>query len=345
MKPLLETKRLIIKPTTLANFEEVYPLFSDPEVMRYVGRGVRNREEAREGLEKMIRHQEKHGFSIGCVYEKESGKLVGRAGLIYWELNDSQPEVELGYCLFKKYWKKGYATELARAFLAWGFENLKLNKVIAVLYPENQASRRVLEKVGMHYVGMVTSYGIQAAKYELYKTELDYTKFELVPAPQEAYPLIQNMGRFYVYDISEFLGQDPDFKIPEDGLYECIDFKKYWEAQDNFPFLLRYDQELAGFVIVDKKGSEPGIDFNMAQFFILRKFKGKGLGREAAYHCFNKFRGIWEVMVLPGNEGAYRFWRAIIKAYTKDKFSEYSRPVAHFGSGIKNIFKFDTRAL
>lgn len=54
----------------------------------------------------------------------------------------------------------------------------------------------------------------------------------------------------------------------------------------------------------------------MAQFFIVRKFKNKAVGRYVAHQCFRKFSGEWEVMVLPRNEGAYRFWRAIIKDYS-----------------------------
>jgi predicted acetyltransferase len=80
----------------------------------------------------------------------------------------------------------------------------------------------------------------------------------------------------------------------------------------------------------------------MAQFFILRKFKNKGIGSYIAQECFNKFPGIWEVMVIPGNEGAYRFWRAAIKKYTQGNFIEYTRDIAHFNNSRKNIFKFDS---
>ncbi len=150
------------------------------------------------------------------------------------------------------------------------------------------------------------------------------------------------MGRFYVYDMSEYMGKEDGWEIPEDGLYECIDFKKYWEDKNSFPFIVRYKNEIAGFFIVDKKGSNPEIDFNMAQFFILRKFKNKGIGRYVAQECFKKYPGIWEVMVIPGNEGAYRFWRATIKSYTNNNFTEYTCDIAHFNNSRKNILKFDS---
>lgn len=169
MSIILETQRLIIKSPALDNFENLYALYSDPEVMQYVGQGVRSREETRKKLAEIIYHFEKHGFSFGDVYKKESGACIGRAGLIYLEMNDSQPEIELGYTLHKAYWNKGYATELAKAFIQWGFEHLPVEKLIAVTHPDNKKSRHVLEKTGMHYVGNVRCYNTEVVKYEIYK--------------------------------------------------------------------------------------------------------------------------------------------------------------------------------
>lgn len=337
---ILETQRLIVKPTSYENLDQVYTLFADPEVMRYVGRGVKTREETLDYLKKFINHYEKHGFGFGDVYEKESGLFVGRAGLIFLELKDDQPDIEVGYALHKKFWKKGYATELAKAFLDWGFKHLPVNKLVAVIRPENEESRRVLEKSGMHYVGRENCYGTQVAKYAIFKNKIDLGDIQLIPADLADYPVIQNLGRFYVYDMSEYMGGEPGWEIPEDGLYECIDLKKYWNDKSSYPFLVRYQNEIAGFAIIDKKGSDSSIDFNMAQFFVLRKFKNKGIARAVAYQCFNAFPGTWEIMVMPGNEGAYRFWRSIIKKYTNNDFLEYTKDILHFNSSRKNIFKF-----
>lgn len=339
---LLETKRLIVKPTSLQNLEKISELFADPDVMRYIGQGVRTREETGENLNKMIAHQTKHGFSMGDVYAKDSGEFIGRAGLIYLEMNDDQPDIEVGYALHKKFWGKGYATELAKAFLAWGFAHLPVNRFVAVLRCENHDSRLVLEKAGMRYVGKELCYSTEVAKYEIFKNTIDVNKIELVTATLNDYPTLQNMGRFYVYDMSEYMGHQAGWEIPEDGLYECIEFKKYWEDSNSFPFLVRYENEIVGFAIIDKKGSDATIDFNMAQFFVLRKFKHKGVAREIARRCFDKFPGTWEVMVMPGNEGAYRFWRSTIKKYTGDRYEEYTKAVAHFNQNRKNIFKFNS---
>lgn len=172
---LLETKRLIVKSTSLDNLENVYALYSDPDVMRYVGRGVKTYEESLEAIKEIIQHQGKHGFSSGDVYEKETGLYVGRAGLIYLEMKDNQPDIEVGYILHKQFWNKGYATELAKAFLEWVFKNLLVNKLVAVVPLENTRSRHVLEKVGMSYVGNIRygsnvhCFANEIAKYEILK--------------------------------------------------------------------------------------------------------------------------------------------------------------------------------
>lgn len=341
MDIILETKNLVVKAPCLDDLDHLYQLFSDQDVMQYIG-NLRTKEDTKQRLEKMVLYHKKYGYSIGHVYEKQTGRFIGRSGLIHLEFNENQPEIEVGYILLKEFWKKGYATELAKAFIHYGFHHLKLPKIVAVIRPENEGSRHVLEKSGMHYVGRVICYQTEVAKYEILKNEIDVNLIQLQPASLNEYPVIQNMARFYVYDMSEYFGNDNGWIMPENGLYECIDFKKYWQNDYSFPFIVRYGNELAGFAIVDKNGSDPAIDFNMAQFFIIRKFKHKGIAREAAFKCFNQFKGTWEVMVIPGNEGAYRFWRRIILKYTHHQFIEYTKNIEHFNNAKKNIFKFNT---
>lgn len=168
------------------------------------------------------------------------------------------------------------------------------------------------------------------------KWKISIPPITLIPASLPDYPTLQNMMHFYVYDMSEYLG----WELPDDGLYERIDLKKYFDQKDNYPFLIRQGKELVGFVIIDKKGCDAEVDFNMAQFFILRKFKGQGIGQYVAHTCFTQFKGIWEVMVMPGNTGAYQFWKRCIKAYTGENFTEYSRNIEHLGNSRKDIFRF-----
>lgn len=342
MNIFIETPRLIIKPPNWIDFEAYHGLLSDPEVMRYIGKGIRTREETQENLQNQINHFNKHDFSLGFVYEKQTGLFVGRAGLVYLEMKDDQPDIEIGYALHQQFWNKGYGVELVKACIHWGFQHLPIKQLLAVIHPDNERSRKVLERAGMHYWGRRHCYQMEVAQYFIDKPVIDPQKIQLIPATLNDYPIIQNLARFYAYDMSEYWRGGPGWEVPENGLYECIDFRKYWDDPSAFPFLIRYDGELAGFAIISKSGSEPSIDFIMAQFFIMRKFKRQGIGRQVAYKCFDRFPGVWEVMVFPGNEGSYRFWRTIIKHYSSQPLIEYTRQIAHFKNKPYNIFNFES---
>jgi len=169
MSIFLETKRLIINTPESIDFDNLYLLQTDADVMKYIGNGVRTQSEVMRGLEKAIAHQEKYGFSLGCVFEKESGAFVGRAGLIYLAYDDTQPDIEVGYALTKVAWGKGYATELSNALIGWGFQHLPITKLVAVINPNNEYSRHVLEKVKMNYVGRVHYSNSEVALYNIHK--------------------------------------------------------------------------------------------------------------------------------------------------------------------------------
>ncbi len=169
MSLFLETKNLIITTPELSDFNNLYTLQSDADVMQYIGQGVRTEAEVLSGLEKAISHYQKHHFSLGCVFEKESEAFVGRAGLIYLAYDDNQPDIEVGYALMKNFWNKGYGTELARALISWGFTQLVVEKLVGVINPDNERSRRVLEKAGMKYVGRSHYWTNEVDLYEIHK--------------------------------------------------------------------------------------------------------------------------------------------------------------------------------
>lgn len=141
-------------------------------------------------------------------------------------------------------------------------------------------------------------------------------------------PVIQNMARFYAYDLSKSCGFYDlfDWSFPANGLYEAIDLSDYWKP-DHFPFYIKVDGELAGFALIDKKGTTPEVDWNMGQFFIVGKYQGKGIGHQVAIEIFSQFRGIWEVMQMPDNVPAIAFWKKVIADFTNNKFSEERKTV------------------
>lgn len=174
MNSFLETKRLIIKHPSIAEAELVYKLDSDPDVMRYIGNGhPRSRAESLSWYEKSIKHFEKYGFSFGLVFEKQTGEFIGRAGVSYNAYDDTQPDIEIGYRLHRKFWNKGYASELAEALLQWGFQNMKLDKLCGFAHSDNRASRRILEKIGMNLIGLDTYADEEVIRYEILRKNMN----------------------------------------------------------------------------------------------------------------------------------------------------------------------------
>jgi ribosomal-protein-alanine N-acetyltransferase len=144
----IETARLYLRQFTSNDFDDLYAIYSNSEVMKYITQGVRNREETTADLLDIIADWEKHGFGLWAIVDRETNNLIGEGGLRFL---DNTSEVEVGYLLVKAYWGKGLATEIAAASIKYGFEVLQLDKIVAVADPENIASRRVMEKVGMKY--------------------------------------------------------------------------------------------------------------------------------------------------------------------------------------------------
>ncbi|HAU1322417.1 TPA: GNAT family N-acetyltransferase [Legionella pneumophila] len=179
MSVFLETKRLILKTAELSDLDMLAALRSDFEVMENTGYGgTQTKEEVREYLDFAISYQEKHGMGFCLVFEKESGSFIGEAGLFHLLFDDAQSEVELGYHLYKKFWGKGYGTELVRALIQWGFQHLSINKLVSTTYPDNIASQKVLIKAGFDCMSKKQLPNVEELFwYEIYKND----SIELVP--------------------------------------------------------------------------------------------------------------------------------------------------------------------
>ena len=130
----------------------MHELYGDPGAMRYAGGASSDVDASLSRLERFIDHQERHGFSFWAVVERDSSAVIGDAGLVHLAFRG--PEVEVGYRLKSPFWGKGYATEAARAWIAHGLEQLRLDRIVGVTHPENVASQRVLEKAGLRYERM-----------------------------------------------------------------------------------------------------------------------------------------------------------------------------------------------
>jgi RimJ/RimL family protein N-acetyltransferase len=147
--PEIITPRLRLRPFELEDLEGLAALDSDPEVMRYIGKGqVRSRQDTEMGLQRLMQHQAQHGFGLWAVVRQSDQAFLGWCGLKYL---DSTPEIEVGYRLAQNAWGQGFATEAAIASVNYGFAVLELDRIVAIAQPANRASRRVIEKLGMQY--------------------------------------------------------------------------------------------------------------------------------------------------------------------------------------------------
>lgn len=169
MAPTLETPRLLLRPLAADDEDDLLALDSDAEVMRYVGSpaGVKSPAETRERARLRIR-EEQHGdyepLGFWRIEGRSDGAFHGVGALI--QMPDSD-DVEVAYRLARSAWGQGIATEAAGALVAHALGPLGLPRVVAVTYPENQASQRVLDKLGFERRGIREYKGVQATYHVL----------------------------------------------------------------------------------------------------------------------------------------------------------------------------------
>ena len=147
---MIETERLILRKFRLADAENSFKMASDPTVMKYIiGERYNSVEEVRDMIEKNVfRDYEKYGFGRMAITLKPSDQLIGFSGLKY---NDDFKEVDIGYRLMRAYWGKGIATEASLPFMDYGFNELKLKRIVALAFEENGGSIKVMKKLGMYF--------------------------------------------------------------------------------------------------------------------------------------------------------------------------------------------------
>jgi RimJ/RimL family protein N-acetyltransferase len=148
MQPL-ETPRLLVRPLEASDVAALVAIWGDPEVMRHMG-GPRDHETVRQALEDELLTNSPDPLGFCAVVEKASGRVIGDCGLTKKEV-EGRDEVELVYLFAADSWGKGYATEAASAMRDYALESLSLRRLIALIDPENAASARVAEKVGMRF--------------------------------------------------------------------------------------------------------------------------------------------------------------------------------------------------
>ena len=160
---MIESPRLRLRRLRLSDAPELIALDSDPEVMRWVGSPPVCTSPAETAERVRQRLETDHGpLGFWAVERRADGGFCGLCALL---LMPAGADVELAYRLTRSCWGQGLATEAAAAVVDHAFRALALPRLVAVTYPENTASQRVLEKVGFARRGFVDYKGTRAAYY------------------------------------------------------------------------------------------------------------------------------------------------------------------------------------
>jgi RimJ/RimL family protein N-acetyltransferase len=144
---VLETPRLYLRTIQINDYDALCPILQDMDVM-YAWEHAFSDKEVSDWIDENIMRYGRDGFSYWAVIEKLSHQFAGVTGLIA-EQADGENYVGIGYIYNKSYWKKGYAFEGASACVDYAFKTLHLKEITAQVRPENTASRKVAEKLGM----------------------------------------------------------------------------------------------------------------------------------------------------------------------------------------------------
>jgi len=156
---ILATPRLVLRPFAPGDVDELLTMDGDARVMRYIGTGLgpRTRDEVAASIGRVMDFAARHpGMSLLHASARDTGRFVGGCGL--FPLPDDSA-IEIAYRLPHDCWGQGYATEMAQAVMAHGFDTLGLARIVGVTYPENEPSQRVLLKIGMRAEGEAVHYG------------------------------------------------------------------------------------------------------------------------------------------------------------------------------------------
>ena len=143
----IETDRLILRQMKFDDVDDLLGIFSDPETMKYFNI-VFDRSRMETWLHRNLEHHAKYGYSLYSVILKNNRWLIGDCGLETTEI-EGRLVVGIGYDFLREFWNNGYATEAAMAVKDYGFSRFGFRKLYSWINPENIASQRVAEKIGM----------------------------------------------------------------------------------------------------------------------------------------------------------------------------------------------------
>lgn len=145
-------------------------------------------------------------------------------------------------------------------------------------------------------------------------------KFDLIKVEEKDKNVIYNLMQLYTYELSFFEDETATFTMLDSGLYVMNKYvERYWQEENRHPYILKCNNELAGFVL--QRFNEESMN-EIAELFVLNKYRKIGAGTFMANKMFELYRGKWEVRTLIKNERAQKFWRNIIRNFSNNNFEE-----------------------
>ena len=134
---------------------------------------------------------------------------------------------------------------------------------------------------------------------------------------------LTNVYPLYLHDLSEFA--DGYYRLSDRGLWEPDRLPSWLKEDTDHPLIIVASGHRVGCALMNQAPSphmQPGMDFRMSEFFVLRRHRGQGIGRAAVFALFDRFGGTWEVTEIMRNTLAISFWRRVIGEYTSGKYQE-----------------------
>ena len=167
--PTLTTERLTLQPFKPSDAPVMHRILNGKDVLKYFpGNQSLSLEQVQNMIDRILRHWDEHHYGLWAVKLPEHPEIVGRCGLQYLAEADGV-EVEVDFILDRPFWGQGIATEAGKASLNFGFDMLGLNEITGLVHPENVASQRVLEKIGMTFDKEAEYFGMVVRRYVLAK--------------------------------------------------------------------------------------------------------------------------------------------------------------------------------
>ena len=153
---ILETERLMLREMTQSDFDDLAEMLCDPEVMYAYERDF-SEEDVGQWLDNQLSRYKKYGFGMWSVILKQSGNMIGQAGITMQPYKDGELH-EIGYLFKKAFWHNGYATEAARALKNYAFQTLKLDEIFSTIRTNNYPSIAVAKRNGMECIDCYVNY-------------------------------------------------------------------------------------------------------------------------------------------------------------------------------------------